>query len=184
MPFYNTTPLPVTVFTTPTGTGVNPLAILKNESPSQTLFVGLSACTPNTGVPVPPNAELRLPTATKSVYACSNWSAGTAAATAGTGVSTVGTTSWTVASGGMANIPVGTYFVIGLTTGAEVLNVATSASTTSITTTTGSPVRPCRARGPVPVRDDAGGAEGAGGHVAAACRLSGAARGVRVSRGW
>ena len=138
MSFYNTTPLPVTVFTTPTGTGVNPLCILKNESPSQTLFVGLSACTPNTGVPVPPNAELRLPTATKSVYACSNWSAGTAAATAGTGVSTVGTTSWTVASGGMANIPVGTYFVIGLTTGAEVLSVATSASTTSITTTTGS----------------------------------------------
>ena len=33
MSFYNTTPLPVTVFTSPTGTGVNPLCILKNESP-------------------------------------------------------------------------------------------------------------------------------------------------------
>ena len=115
-----------------------PACHLEEESPSQTLFVGLSACTPNTGVPVPPNAELRLPTASKSVYACSNWAAGTAAATAGTGVATVGTTSWTVASGGMANIPVGTTFLIGLTTGQEALVVATSASTTTITTTTGS----------------------------------------------
>jgi hypothetical protein len=38
----------------------------------------------------------------------------------------------------MANIPVGTYFVIGTGTGAEVLSVATSASTTTITTTTAS----------------------------------------------
>jgi hypothetical protein len=38
----------------------------------------------------------------------------------------------------MANIPVGTYFVIGTGTTAEVLAVATSASTTTITTTTAS----------------------------------------------
>ena len=38
----------------------------------------------------------------------------------------------------MANIPVGTSFVIGVGTGAEVLTVATSASTTTITTGTGS----------------------------------------------
>jgi hypothetical protein len=137
--FYNTTPLPTTVFVSPTGTGVNPLCILKNESPSQTLFVGLSACTPNTGVPLPPNAKIELGNASKSIYACSNWSAGTAAATASTSASvTVGTTSWTVATGGMANIPVGTYFLVGTGTGQEVLNVATSASTTTITTTTGS----------------------------------------------
>jgi hypothetical protein len=37
----------------------------------------------------------------------------------------------------MANIPVGTYFLIGTGTGQECLNVATSASTTTITTTTG-----------------------------------------------
>ena len=49
MSFYNTTPLPVTVFTTPTGTGVNPLCILKNESPSQTLFVGLCGVYPEYG---------------------------------------------------------------------------------------------------------------------------------------
>ncbi len=138
MGFYNTTPLPVTVFVTPTGTGVYPIARLKNESPSQTLFVGLSACTPNTGIPLPPNTQIELPTANQSIYACSNWAAGAAAATASASAASAGTTSWTVASGGMANIPVGTYFLIGSGTGQEALCVATSASTTTITTTTAS----------------------------------------------
>ena len=139
MPVFNTTPLPVQVYVNPTGTGVNPTCIFKNDSPSQTLFVGLSACTPNTGIPLPPGGRIQLASASKGLYACSNWSAGTAAATASTSASaTVGTTSWTVASGGMANIPVGTYFLIGSTTGQEALCVATSASTTTITTTTGS----------------------------------------------
>ena len=109
MGFYNTTPLPVTVFTTPTGTGVNPLCILKNESPVADPVRGPVGVYPEYGRAAAAERGMRLPTAAKSVYACSNWSAGTAAATAGTGVSTVGTTSWTVASGGMANIPVGTY---------------------------------------------------------------------------
>jgi hypothetical protein len=137
MPYVNTTAAPAVVFTAPTGTGVYPTCAVKNES-SQTLFVGLSACTPNTGLPLPPNTRILLGVIPKNLYACSNWSAGTAAATAGTGAATVGTTSWTVASGGMANIPVGTSFVIGTGTGAEVLTVATSASTTTITTGTGS----------------------------------------------
>ena len=138
MPFYNSTPLPTAVFVSPTGTGVNPVCILKNESPSQTLFVGLSACTPNTGVPLPPNESIKINAASQSLYLSSNWAAGTAAATASTSASvTVGTTSFTVASGGMANIPVGTYFLIGTGTGQEALCVATSASTTTITTTTG-----------------------------------------------
>ena len=139
MSFANTTPLPVTVFTSPTGTGVYPVCRLRNESPGQTLFVGLSACTPNTGIPLPPNAAIELSPVNKSIYACSNWAAGTAAATASTSASaSVGTTSWTVASGGMANIPVGTYFLIGVGTGQEALNVATSVSTTTLTTSTGS----------------------------------------------
>jgi hypothetical protein len=138
VPFTNTTPLPATVFTAPTGAGVYPLCILKNESPSATLFVGLSACTPNTGVPLPPNARIELSPVNKNIYACSGWAAGTAAATASASAATAGTTSWTVAAGGMANIPAGTYFVIGAGTGSEVLAVATSASTTTITTTTGS----------------------------------------------
>jgi type IV secretory pathway TrbL component len=136
--FYNTTPLPTAVFVAPTGTGVYPVLRLRNESPSQTLFVGLSACTPNTGIPLPPNSAIELSNAGKNIYACSNWAAGTAAATASASASvTVGTTSFTVASGGMANIPVGTYFLIGTGTGQEALSVATSASTTTITTTTG-----------------------------------------------
>ena len=138
MSFLNTTPLPTAAFVAPTGAGVNPVCILKNESPSQTLFVGLSACTPNTGIALPPNAKIDLAPVGGTVFTCSNWAAGTAAATASTGVATVGTTSWTVASGGMANIPAGTYFVVGLTTGAEVLKVATSVDTTRITTSTGS----------------------------------------------
>jgi hypothetical protein len=137
--FYNTTPLPTAVFIAPTGTGVYPVCRLKNVSPSGTLFVGLSACTPNTGIPVPPNAAIELVPVSGTVFTCSNWSAGTAAATASASASvTVGTTSWTVASGGMANIPVGTYFLIGTGTGQEALKVATSASTTTITTSTGS----------------------------------------------
>ena len=138
MPFVNTTPVPSAAFIAPTGTGVNPTCILKNISPSQTLFVGLSACTPNTGLAVPPNAKVELVPVGGTVFTCSNWSAGTAAATASTSASvTVGTTSWTVASGGMANIPVGTYFLIGTGTGQEALKVATSVSTTTITTATG-----------------------------------------------
>jgi hypothetical protein len=136
MAFANTTPIPAVVFTSPSGTGVNPVCHLKNES-NVTMFVGLSACTPKTGMPLPPNAGMLLPSATVNIYACSNWSAGTAAATASASAASVGTTSWTVASGGMPNIPVGTNFVIGTGTGAEVLSVATSASTTTITTTTG-----------------------------------------------
>jgi hypothetical protein len=138
MGFVNTTPLPVAAFVAPAGTGVNPVCRLRNESPSQTLFVGLSACTPNTGIPLPPNTGIELPNANQSIYACSNWSAGAAAATASASAATAGTSSWTVASGGMANIPVGTYFLIGSGTGQEALLVATSASTTTITTTTGS----------------------------------------------
>ncbi len=138
MGFVNTTPLPSAAYVAPTGTGVYPVCRLRNESPSATLFVGLSACTPNTGIPMPPNSAIELSPAAKSLYACSNWSQGTAAATASASAATAGTTSWTVASGGMANIPVGTYFVIGTGTGQEALNVATSASTTTITTTTGS----------------------------------------------
>ena len=138
MSFVNTTPLPTAAFIAPTGTGVNPVCILKNESPSQTLFVGLSACTPNTGVPVPPNARIDLSPVSGTIFTCSNWVAGSALATASASAATAGTTSFTVAAGGMPNIPVGTYFVIGSGTAAEVLSVATSASTTTITTTTGS----------------------------------------------
>jgi hypothetical protein len=138
VPVFSTTPLPTQVYVAPTGTGVYASCTITNISPAQTLFVGLSACTPNTGLPLPPNAQIRLPSAPKSLYASSNWAAGAAAATASASAATAGTSSWTVASGGMPNIPVGTYFLIGSGTGQEALCVATSASTTTITTTTAS----------------------------------------------
>ena len=138
MSFVNTTPLPSTVFVVPTGTGVYPVCRLRNES-AVTMFVGLSACTPNTGVPLPPNAAIELANANQSVYACSNWAKlAPRRPPLPMSAATAGTTSWTVASGGMANIPVGTYFLIGSGTGQEALAVATSASTTTITTTTAS----------------------------------------------
>jgi len=137
VPSVNTTPLPSQVFVANTTAGVTSVVNLQNQGP-QTMFVGLAACTPNTGLPLGPGERIRLNNVTKSLYACSNWVAGTAAATLSTSASaTVGTTSFTVAAGGMPNIPVGTYFTIGAGTGQEVLNVATSASTTTITTTTG-----------------------------------------------
>jgi hypothetical protein len=138
VPSVNATPLPTQVFVAITTSGVTSVVNLQNQG-TQTMFVGLAACTPNTGLPLSPGERIRLNNVTKSLYACANWAAGTAAATLSTSASaTVGTTSWTVASGGMANIPVGTYFTIGSGSGQEVLNVATSASTTTITTTTGS----------------------------------------------
>ena len=137
MPFANPGPLPTQIYVANTTVGVNAVLNLQNQS-SQIMYVGLSAVTPSTGFPLMPNERIKLNNLNQSLYACANWSAGTAAATASTSASvTVGTTSFTVASGGMANIPVGTYFVIGSGSGAEVLKVATSASTTTITTTTG-----------------------------------------------
>lgn len=141
MPFVNTTPLPTTVFVAPTGTGVNALCILKNESPSQTLFVGLSACTPKTGIPLPPNESIKLNSANSNLYACSNWVVGTQLATTSSSAYTAGTIQFTTSASALASLPVGTYFVVGGTTNAsqqEVLCVATSVSTTVLTTTTAS----------------------------------------------
>ena len=137
MPFANPGPLPGQIYVANTTAGVTACLNLQNQS-NQIMYVGLSACTPNTGFPLMPGERIRLNNVTKSLYACANWATTTAAATLSTSASvTVGTTSFTVASGGMANIPVGTYFSIGTGTGQEVLAVATSASTTTITTTTG-----------------------------------------------
>ena len=135
MPVFNTTPLPVEVYVAPTGTGVYATCTIKNISPSQTLFVGLSAVTPNTGLPLQPNVQIDMPAAASSLYACSNWAAGAGLATAAASATTVGTTSWTV--GAVTNIPPGTYLLIGTGSGQEALKVATTASTTTITTSTG-----------------------------------------------
>jgi len=137
VPFANPGPLPGQIYVANTTAGVTACLNLQNQS-NQIMYVGLSACTPNTGFPLMPGERIKLNNVTKNLYACAAWAAGTAAATLSTSASvTVGTTSFTVASGGMPNIPVGTYFTIGSGSGQEVLNVATSAATTQITTTTG-----------------------------------------------
>lgn len=102
-----------------------------------TVYIGQSAVTPSTGMPLAPGKPFELFGVLQNIYACSPVVAGTAAATVGaTAFQTAGSTSFTVASGGMPNIPVGTTFLIGSGTGQEALVVATSTSTTSITTTT------------------------------------------------
>ncbi len=131
----NVAAIPTWVFTPNSSAATN--ARLYNEG-SQVVYVGQSAVTPSTGLPIRPNSKpVELYGVTATLYACSGVVSGTAAATLA-GYQTAGTTSFTVASGGMANIPVGTTFLLGSGTGQEALVVATSASTTVITTTTAS----------------------------------------------
>jgi hypothetical protein len=133
----NLAAIPTWVFTPAAGLSGNTLRLL-NEG-SNVLYIGQSAVTPSTGFPLlPGNRGVELQNVNSSIYACSGVVAGTAAATVSTTLAsmTAGTTGVTVASGGMANIPVGTTFLIGTGTGQEALVVATSASTTAITTTT------------------------------------------------
>ena len=131
----NAAAIPTWVFTPNPSAATN--VRLYNEG-SQVIYVGQSAVTPSTGMPLLPNSKpIELYGVTQTLYACSGVVAGTAAATvAATGYQTAGSTGFTVASGGMPNIPVGTTFLIGSGTGREALVVATSVSTTAITTTT------------------------------------------------
>ena len=138
MPVTNTTPLPTQVFVANTTVGVTSVVNLQNMS-AQSMFVGLSACTPYTGFPLGPGERIRLNNITKSVYACSNWTAGTQLATLNSSAYTAGTLQFTTSASALSALPVGTYFVIGGTTNSsqqEVLCVATSVSTTVLTTTT------------------------------------------------
>ena len=140
MPVTNTTPLPAQVFVANTTAGVTAVVNLMNMS-SQMMFVGLSACTPATGLPLMPGERIRLNNVPKSVYACSNWVAGTQLATLSASAYTAGSTQFTTSAAALASLPVGTYFVVGGTANSsqqEVLCVATSVSTTVLTTTSGS----------------------------------------------
>jgi hypothetical protein len=141
VPVANTTPLPVQVFVANTSAGVTSVVNLQNLS-AQMMFVGLSACTPNTGLPLMPGERIRLNNVTKSVYACSNWAASsTQLATMSSSAYTAGSTQFTTSAAALSVLPAGTYFVIGGTANSsqqEVLCVASSVSTTVLTTTTAS----------------------------------------------
>lgn len=140
MPFANPGPLPTQIYVANTSAGVNAVLNLQNQS-SVIIYVGLSACTPNTGLPLMPNERIKLNNLSKSVYACAAWSAGTQLATLSSSAYTAGTTQFTTSASALSALPVGTYFVVGGTTNSsqqEVLSVASSVSTTVLTTTTAS----------------------------------------------
>jgi hypothetical protein len=141
VPVTNTTPLPAQVFAANTTAGVTSVVNFQNMS-SQIMFVGLSACTPQTGLPLMPGERIRLNNVPKSVYACSNWApSSTQLATASASAYTAGSTQFTTSAAALSVLPVGTFFVIGgtaNTSSQEVLCVATSVSTTVLTTTTAS----------------------------------------------
>jgi hypothetical protein len=140
VPFANPGPLPTQIFVANTTAGVTACLNLQNQS-GQIMYVGLSACTPNTGIPLMPNERIKLNNVTKSLYACAAWAAGTQLATTSSAAYTAGSTAFTTSAAALSVLPVGTYFVIGGTANSsqqEVLCVATSASTTTLTTTTAS----------------------------------------------
>ena len=140
MPFANPGPLPTQIYVANTTAGVTACLNLQNQS-NQIMYVGLSAVTPKTGIPLQPNERIRLNNVTKSLYACASWVSGTQLATMNSSAYTAGTLQFTTSASALASLPVGTYFVVGGTTNSsqqEVLCVATSVSTTVLTTTTAS----------------------------------------------
>ena len=140
MPFANPGPLPLQIYVANTTAGVTSVLNLQNMS-NQIMYVGMSACTPQTGIPLQPNERIRLNNVTKSLYACASWVSGTQLATMNSSAYTAGSTQFTTSAAALSVLPVGTYFVVGGTTNSsqqEVLCVSTSVSTTVLTTTTGS----------------------------------------------
>lgn len=138
MPFANPGPLPTQIYVANTTSGVTACLNLQNQS-TQIMYVGLSACTPATGLPLQPNERIKLNNVSKSLYACAAWVAGTQLATMSSAAYTAGTSQFTTSASALSVLPVGTYFVVGGTTNSsqqEVLCVATSVSTTVLTTTT------------------------------------------------
>lgn len=101
-------------------------------------YVGQSNVTFQTGMPIFPGSKpVELTNVLTSLYAVSAVQQGILLGTVGT-ATTAGTTSLTFSSTvPSANLPVGTQFIVGSTVNSsnqEVANVATSVSTTAITT--------------------------------------------------
>jgi hypothetical protein len=137
MPYYSVGAAATQVFSPNTSNSGAATLSIYNEDRSQTVYIGIGGVTPTNGTPLLPGNKLRLPNVTANVYACSNWSSGAALFTLTTAV-TAG--SGTLIGGATINavLPVGTVFALGPSvnqSGQEVLTVATSASTTSLTTT-------------------------------------------------
>ena len=133
----NLTYTPTWLFT-PSSSAANSVRLWNNGR--NTVYVGQADVTVNTGLPITPGGKpVEMSNVTQSLYAISTYSVGTLLGTVQT-AATAGSTSLTFSSTvPSANLPVGTQFMIGSTTSTsnqEVLNVASSTSTSVLTTST------------------------------------------------
>ena len=127
----NTAATPTWIFTPTSGLPNN--VRLYNEGNKNTVYVGGSGVTPNTGIAIPVGSRpFEIQNAGQTLYACAAWNVGAGLATSTTSI-TAGTTTLNFAAGGMPNIPVGTTFVLASGAGQEVVTTATSSATTTIT---------------------------------------------------
>jgi hypothetical protein len=136
---FNVAPAPTWVFTpntAPTGGQNNVRFTNLGRFP---VYIGQQGVNQYNGMPCLPGKTLEFVNVTQTLYAACPVLPTTAAATISATASTAASTGFTGATLS-ANLPAGTAFIVGspgaAATAIEVLVVATSASTTSITTTT------------------------------------------------
>jgi len=134
----NLTYTPTWLFT-PSTFATNNVRLYNNGR--NTVYVGQADVTVNTGLPIMPSSKpVLLTNVLQSLYAISTYSVGTLLGTVGTSTTAGSTTLSFSSTVPTASLPVGTQFMIGSTintSNQEAVNVATSVSTTAITTTTG-----------------------------------------------
>ena len=120
-----------------TPVGTLPNTVILHNNGSNTVYVGQANVTTSTGLPIPPNSKpVKLTNVLTSLYAISAVSAGTLLGTV-TSASTAGSTTQVFYSGAVTALPPGTQFLIGstlYTSNQEVLNVATSVGSTTVST--------------------------------------------------
>ena len=119
----------------------NPNTVILHNFGRNTIYVGQANVTATTGFPIPPGSKpVKLTNVLNSLYAVSAFSTGVVAGTVGTiATNTAASTTVTLPAAGVTALSVGTSFVFGNTASTanyEVLTVATSASTTTVTVTT------------------------------------------------
>jgi hypothetical protein len=134
----NLTYTPTWIYT-PNASAVSNIELI-NEG-RNIVYVGQADVTVNTGLPIPPNSgPVKLTNVLTPLYAISAVNVGAVAGTAAV-TQTAATTSFTLPTAAVTALPVGTVFQYGSTSSTsnqEMLIVASSVSTTVITTTNAS----------------------------------------------
>lgn len=114
-----------------------PNTVILHNFGRNTVYVGQANVTTGTGLPIPPNTEpIRLTNVLTPLYAISAVTQGALLGTVTT-ASTAGSTTQIFSTGAVAALPPGTQFIIGstaFTSNLEVLNVATSVGTSTVST--------------------------------------------------